>query len=130
MKFKTWLVSFLVLAILGAVAYTGVQFYSYIFAQDIDGEVIAIDRVTQPGAIIANGTPIPASHIFSFAIAIRDNKGSIHTASGEDKQWAVVEKGQCVEARFFPYPPWNLDHSGTFYGARLLKLYDCKSAAK
>jgi hypothetical protein len=130
MKFKTLLVLLLVLAILGVAGYTGVEYYSYIFAQDIEGEVLKIERVTQPSAIIANGTPIPASHIFSFAIAIRDQQGTIHTASGEDKQWAVVEKGQCVEAKFFPYPPWNLDRSGTFYGARLLKLYDCKSAGK
>jgi hypothetical protein len=68
--------------------------------------------------------------MFSFAIAIRDQKGTIHTASAEDRQWAVVEKGQCVEAKFFPYPPWNLDKSGTFFGARLLKLYDCKSQSK
>ena len=127
---KTIVSLLLLLCILGTLAYGAVEYYSYIFAENLEGEVLKIERVTQPGAIIANGTPIPASHIFSFAIAIRDQKGVIHTASGEDKQWAVVEKGQCVEAKFFPYPPWNLDKSGTFYGARLLKLYDCKDQAK
>ena len=89
------------------------------------GKILAIDRVTQPNTLIGPGGPVPASQIFSFAVAIRDEQGEIVTASSEDRQWAVVEKGQCGEAKFFPYPPWKLDKGGTYFGARLLKLYDC-----
>jgi len=101
------------------------HFYSYVFARNVRGEVIGIDRVTEPSAIIAGGGKIPSSQIFSFAVAVRDKKGEIVTASTEDRQWAVVEKGKCVEAKYLPYPFWQLDKSGTYYGARLLKLYDC-----
>lgn len=86
---------------------------------------MAIDRVTQPSTIIAGSNALPPSQVFSFAIAIRDLKGDIVTASSEDRQWAVVDKGQCVQARYFPYPPWELDKAGTYNGARLIKIYDC-----
>lgn len=91
------------------------------------GRVVAIDRVTQPNAVISSGAQIPAAQVFSFAVAIRDADGEIVTASSEDRQWAVVEKDQCAEAKYFPYPPWELEKAGTYFGARLLKLYDCPS---
>jgi hypothetical protein len=68
---------------------------------------------------------VPANQIFSYAVAIRDSRGEIHTASTEDRQWAVAQKGQCVEAKYFPYPPWQLDKAGTYHSARLLRLYEC-----
>lgn len=118
-------ITVLFLILIGSL-YLGIQYYSYLFAREIKGEVVGIDRVTQPTAIInSTRTQIPASQIFSFAIAIKDSKGEIFTSSSEDRQWAVVEKGQCAEAKFFPYPPWELDKGGTYYGARLIKLYSC-----
>jgi hypothetical protein len=101
-----------------------IQYYSYVFARHVNGEIVGIDRVTSPSAIIGRG--IPDSQIFSFAVAIQIADGEIITASTEDRQWAVAEKGQCAEAKFFPYPPWQLDKSGTYFGARLLKLHSCK----
>ncbi len=86
--------------------------------------MIGIDRVTQPTSIIGS-SQIPDSQLFSFAVAIKVPSGEIFTASSEDRQWAVVEKGQCAEVKFFPYPPWQLDKSGTYFGARLLKLFAC-----
>lgn len=117
-----WVLAFAILV--GASAVT-LHYYSYVFSRLVMGEVIGIDRVIQPSTIIGMGSPLPASQIFSFAIAIKEGSGEIVTASSEDRQWAVVEKGQCAEARYFPYPPWELDKSGTYFGARLLKLYDC-----
>ena len=102
-----------------------VQYYSFIFAREVVGEVVGIDRVTQPNTVIGMTTPIPSAQVFSFAVAIREPQGEIVTASSEDRQWAVVEKGQCAEARFFPYPPLEFEKSGTYFGARLMKLYDC-----
>lgn len=104
------------------------QYYSFVFAHHIKGEVIGIDRVTQPTTIIGPGSQIPPSQVFSFAIAIKDKKGEIFTSSSEDRQWAIVEKGQCVEAKFFPYAPWQFEKAGTYYGARLLKIFPCESS--
>lgn len=111
------------LLLLGSTALV-VHYYSFIFSKDVKGKVIGIDRVTQATAIIG-GSPIPPNQLFSFAIAIQEAGGEIVTSSSEDRQWAVVEKGQCAEAKYFPYPPWVLEKSGTYFGARLMRLYTC-----
>lgn len=118
---------FLVLAGASAIL---INYYPYLFAKKVQGEVIGVERVTQPAAIINNGTGVPTStQMFSFAVAIRDSKsGEIVTGSSEDRQWAVVQKGQCAVAKFFPYPFWHLDKSGTYFGARLIQLFDCNQA--
>ena len=105
--------------------FISMRYYSFVFARTVTGKIAGIDRVTQTNTIIGTTTQIPPSQIFSFAIAVKELEGNIVTASSEDRQWAVAEKGQCVQAKFFPYPPWQLDKSGTYYGARLLKLSDC-----
>jgi hypothetical protein len=103
----------------------GIRFYSYIFAKTVQGKVLRVERVNTAEAIIASKT-VPAAQLFSFSLAIQDERGEIHTASTEDRQWAVVAEGQCVDAKFFPYPPWKLDKAGTYFGARLERLYQCK----
>jgi hypothetical protein len=123
-KIKLTLAGLLLLLV--GLSFVTYHYYSFIFARHVKGEVVGIDRVTQPNTIIGSGGQIPASQVFSFAIAVRDSSGEIVTASSEDRQWAVVEKGQCAEAKYFPYPFWQLDKSGTYFGARLLKLYDCE----
>lgn len=104
-----------------------VKYYSFIFAKTVKGEVLRIERVNTAEAIIAT-KEVPAAQLFSFAISIRDSKGEIHTSSTEDRQWAVVSPGQCAEARFFPYPPWELSKARTYFGARLERLFDCTKA--
>ena len=126
MKAKLWLWFFLLLLLLGGVGFTGVRYYSYIFAREVKGQIVGIDRLTQPETVFNNsGQQTPASQLFSFAVAIKDDKGEIVTASSEDRQWGVVEKGMCAEAKFYPYPPWNLEKAGTYHGARLIKLFEC-----
>jgi hypothetical protein len=122
---KKYVALAIVLVIAATAVFVCVRFYSYVFAKTIDGEVVKVERVTQPEAVIASGRNIPAEQLFSFGIAIRDPKGEIHTASSEDRQWSVVQAGQCAQARYFPYPPWDLDKAGTYHNARLLRLYDC-----
>lgn len=122
---KKYLALLFVVIALGAAAYIGIAYYPYVFAKSVEGEIIKVERVSTPDAIIASGRQIPASQMFSFAVAIRGKDGEIHTASSEDRQWAVAQVGQCARARLFPYPPWQLDKGGTYYGARLEKLYDC-----
>lgn len=97
--------------------------YSWVFSKRVKGEVIEIERVTEPTAILGN--KIKDEQIHSYAMAIRDEKGTIHTASGEDRQWSVVKKGYCVEALFYPYPPWDLDKGNTYFNARVLSMSDC-----
>jgi len=126
MKLKLSLLSLLLVLFAGI--FTCVKYYSYVFARSVVGKVVDVENVLQPTTIIqgggADGNKLP-NQIFSFAIGIQDEKGEIVTASSEDRQWAVVKKGQCAEAKFFPYPPWALSKAGTYFGARLLKLSDC-----
>jgi len=127
-KTKLALATVIVLFLAGI--FVSIQYYSYVFARHVTGEVVAIDRVTQPTTIIGGSGQLPSSQVFSFAIAVKDLRGEIVTASSEDRQWAVVEKGQCVDAKYFPYPPWELDKAGTYYNARLLRLFDCPGSKK
>jgi hypothetical protein len=124
-KIKLFVV-IMVIAAAGA-AFVSFKYYGYIFAKDVKGVVVDVARVNQNTAIITGNGQVPAAQMFSFAIAIKSTDGEIFTASSEDRQWAVVKQGQCAEAKFYPYPFWELDRSGTYHGARLLKLYDCPS---
>jgi hypothetical protein len=117
---------FLVSLVLAAAIVVCVRFYSYVFAKTVSGKVVGVERVLQPSTIIQGAPGNLASQIFSFAIAIQDDHGELHTATSEDRQWAVVQKDQCAEAKFFPYPPWDLSKGGTYFGARLIRLWDCK----
>jgi hypothetical protein len=114
----------LVLVCFGLV-YTVIANYSVIFSKVVKGEIIGVERVTQTDLVIG-GTNLPASQIYSYAVAVREHSGEIFTSSTEDRQWAVAKPGYCVEARFYIYPPWNLEKSDTYFNARLLKLVDCK----
>ncbi len=102
------------------------KFYEYLFAKTVDGPIVTVERVMQTNTLISSGSrAIPTEQLFSFAVAIKDSVGEIHTASSEDRQWAVAQKGQCAEAKYFPYPPWDLASWGTYHNARLLRLYEC-----
>jgi hypothetical protein len=121
---KSW--SFLVVLVLIVIVagYVCINYYSYVFAHTIKGQIVAVERVNENTTILS-GRTIDPSQLFSFAIAIKGLDGEIATASSEDRQWAVAQKGQCAEAKFYPYPPWDLDKGGTYYNARLIRLFDC-----
>ena len=118
----------LVLIIVGFALWAIGANYSVIFAKHVVGEVTAVERVNlQVAVMTTQGDQDISGKAFSFAVAIKDAKtGEIFTASSEDRQWAVVQKGQCAEAEFLPYPPWELTRRGTYHGARLVKLSECK----
>ena len=118
-----WLKRVLLVVIVAVITIFVVQNYSWVFSKRIKGEVIEIERVTEPTAILSNR--VTEEQIHSYAMAIRDEHGEIHTASGEDRQWSVVKKGYCVEAMFYRYPPWDLARAGTFFNARVLSMRDC-----
>jgi hypothetical protein len=116
-----------VIALMG-LGYFGVTFYSFLFARKVNGVVVDVEKVEMTNAVLTRSTnDLPYMH--SFAVAVKEASGEIITSSAEDRQWAVVKEGQCVEAKFFPYPPWDFVKSGTYFGARLLKLSDCSSVS-
>lgn len=122
---KKFVLTLLVLGILFGGGFVLIAYWPYIFARTVEGVVVDVQRVSSPTLVVGSGIEASSRELFSFAIAIKENSGEIATASSEDRQWAVVKRGQCAQAKFYPYPPWKFDKSGTFYGARLLKLHVC-----
>ncbi len=127
---KAFMSVFVVLLVFG-VGYLVAANYSWLFRKKVVGVVDNVERVKIDVALIQQNTAAGTSgdHInpdlFSFAVAIKDKDGNIFTSSANDRQWAVVRPGQCVEADFYPYPPWQFEKSGTYFNARLLTSRDC-----
>lgn len=116
----------LVFAIIIGLAWIVLANYSVIFSKTVNGEVLNVERVELPVALIARAGGELNEKVFSFAISIKDKQtGEIFAATSEDRQWAIVQTGQCAEAVYLPYPPWELKKKDTFFGARLVKLYEC-----
>lgn len=116
----------LVLLIVGVLLWVILANYSVIFSKTVVGQITSVERVEIPVALLTRAEGNITSQVFSFAIGIKDTKtGEIYTASSEDRQWAVAQPGQCAEAVFLPYPPWQFTKKDTFFGARLVRLYEC-----
>lgn len=132
-RVKTFVRYTLGVVIIMVVAYVFVGYYSFIFAKHVEGEIFRVERVTQPTMILGSAGPgttqASTAAMHSFAIAVKGHDGTIYTASSEDRQWAVAVPGCKVEAKFYPYPFWNLEKSGTYFNARLLSMRDCSSTA-
>ncbi|QDK45767.1 hypothetical protein DOM22_11720 [Bdellovibrio sp. ZAP7] len=112
--------------LLVAIVWVVLANYSVIFSKTVVGEVINVERVELPVALIARAGGELNEKVFSFAISIKDDTtNELFAATSEDRQWAIVQKGQCAEAVYLPYPPWELKKRGTYFGARLVKLYEC-----
>lgn len=100
-------------------------YYPYIHQRHVFGPVKGVKQIFEATAIVSTTGTDPSSKIYSFAVGVQDKETSeIVTGSTEDRQWGVVKEGQCVEAAFSPYPPWNLQKAGTYYNVRLKKLFD------
>jgi hypothetical protein len=124
-----YLKTLIVVLVLIAIGYGFFVFYPYIFAKVVVGKILKVERVQISIAMMQNN-PVTKndklnSQLFSFAVSIQTPDGVVHTASAEDRQWAAVTEGLCVTAKFLPYPPWQLDRSGTYYGARLIESHIC-----
>lgn len=123
---KAVLRSFIVALALGIIIYATITWYPYIFSKEVTGEITGVERVMDSQMAVISGSRDINRQIFSFAVGIKEFKtGEIFTASTEDRQWAIVQKGQCATVLFFPYPPWKLDKDGTYFNARLVKLFEC-----
>lgn len=127
-SFRRWLLGLGFLAVLSALGYIFVAFYPYIFAREVHGLILSVDPV-QLNASLMHQPDRVSPQLFSFAIAIREDTGEIVTASAEDRQWSAAQRGLCVEAVFYPYPPWKLMKAGNFFNARLDRLYECPEKA-
>jgi hypothetical protein len=130
MNFLKRLLLFFSISGLGlAVVFIFVEYYPYIFAKRVSGEFLRVERLELPVSLLTQPGAVINPQVFSYAIAMRDQSTKeIFTASSQDRQWAVVNQGQCGEAKLFPYPPWKLDRDGTYHNARLEKLFDCPKA--
>lgn len=122
-----FLKTLLIILVLVGAGWAFVTFYPYIFSKTIDGKIVKIEKIDLNVAIMQNANPQEGlnKELYSFAVGIETPDGVIHTASTEDRQWAALSPGQCVRAKYFPYPPWKLDKSGTYYGARVLESRNC-----
>lgn len=114
-----WLLIFLVIC--GIVAFA-VSNYSWVFAKHVHGEIVAVERVTNPTAILGAQSD---AQIHSYAILIKGDDGKMYTASSEDRQWQVARKGYCADVLLYVYPPWNLGKGGTYFNARLDQIMLC-----
>lgn len=110
---------FLIVFCLILVAWGLVINYEWVFSKSVVGEILEVERFVPPAIL---GSPVTADQMFSVAVMIRAENGEIYSASSADRQWAIAKPGYCVEARFYPYPPWNLEKADTYHNARLIKV--------
>ncbi len=128
-RLKSLFIAMTGLVLLVAIGVTVFNFWSVLFRRSVIGVIENVERVTQVTAVLGSTRTLEDKNIYSFAVAIKTANGELLTASSEDRQWAVAQKGQCVEAKFHPYPPWELEKAGTYFNARLQRLADCDSPA-
>lgn len=115
----------LALVLVAAAVAVYVEYYPFLFSRRVKGVIESVERIHLDVALMQSSSDQVNPQLFSFSVAVREPSGEIVTASAEDRQWAVAQKGFCVEAVFYPYPWWHVMKSGTFYNARLDKMYDC-----
>lgn len=118
------------LVIFAALTWVFVSYYSIIFSRKVVGVVVDVKHIDTNIALMQVNDPAkdkvnPALYS-AYAVAIKENSGEIVTASADDRQWAVVQAGNCAEAVYYPYPPWKFEKADTYFGARLVKLTECK----
>lgn len=112
------------IVVVGAMAGFVISNWSWVFAKKIHGKILDVQRVTNPNAIITSRAS--DAQIHSFAVLIQGDDNVLYTASSEDHQWQVAQKGYCVSALLYRYPPWDFERANTYFNARLEQLEICK----
>lgn len=120
--FMSALKSLIVIVILGGICIFAVQYYPWLFGKTVEGEIIEVERVTMPNAVIGK---VDKFQMHSYAVLVQDKNGDMHTSSSEDRRWEVAKKGMCVITLFYRHPPWQLQSAGAFYNARVQKIFRC-----
>ncbi len=113
------LIVFVIFMAFGAIV---VVYYPWLFGKNVKGEIIEVERVTMPSTVIGS---VNKFQMHSYAVLIQDDKGEMFTSSSEDRRWEVAKKGMCVVSLFYRHPPWRLQSAGTFYNARVQKIFRC-----
>lgn len=127
-KRLVWTAVFFVLS--AGAAFVFLNYYPYLFSRRVKGVLVSIERVQLNVSLMQGGAEAAVNpSLFSFAVAIREDNGEIAVASAEDRQWAAAQKGYCVEAVYYPYPPWKVMKSGTYHNARLDSMSECPDKA-
>lgn len=101
--------------------------WAWVFSKTIQGEIINVERVTDPTAILSSR--VSDAQIHSYSILIKADDGKLYTTSSEDPQWQVAKAGYCVTALLYRNPPWELNKAITFFNARIKELTECKGKA-
>lgn len=120
----------LIVIVVCLIGYFFVAYYSFIFSRKVVGKIEKVEKVQLNVALMTSSGASAQklnNEMYSFAVAIRQDDGEIVTSSATDRQWAVAQSGQCAVAIYYPFPPWQLYKTSTYYGAKLEKLYDCGS---
>lgn len=113
-----------------AMSFIFIEYYPFIFSRKVSGVLVSIERIQLNVSLLQTGSEEAVNpSLFSFALAIQEDSGEIVSASAEDRQWAAAIKGKCVDAVFYPYPPWKVMKSGTYFNARLDGSRDCPEKA-
>jgi hypothetical protein len=114
----------LVIAILTGAGIFVVNNWAWVFSKTVEGEIINVERVTEPTAILS--ARISDAQIHSYSILIKDKEGKLYTTSSEDPQWQIAKPGYCVRALLYRNPPWELNKAITFFNARIKELSECQ----
>jgi hypothetical protein len=122
-KMKSAFKLLLLIVVLAGAATFVIANWSWVFAKKVKGEIINVERVNQPTAILSSRAT--EAQIHSYSILVKGEDGKLYTASSEDRQWQVAKPGYCVKALLYVYPPWELERAGTYFNARLEELSEC-----
>jgi len=87
------------------------------FKSEVAGTVTDIQSLT-PQMVYAGSQGLHSS-VFSFSVEIK-TANDIVDFSSEDRQFAVVHKGDIIRVIVFKYPPWIFSKAGTYYNGRLI----------
>jgi hypothetical protein len=126
MNMKSFTGFFKVLALVALLLVVGalvISNYEWVFSKRVIGQVVDVERVTDPTAVLSSR--VTEAQMYSYSILIQGDDGQLYASSSEDRQWQVIKKGYCVDALLFRYPPWVLDKAGTFFNARLKDVKIC-----
>lgn len=118
-----FLKALILLVIVGGILAVVITNYAWVFSKRVKGEVVSVERVTAPTAILGN--KVTEGQMYSYSVLIQGEDGKLYSSSSEDRQWAVVKKGYCVDALLYRYPPWEVSQGNTFFNARVEQIRIC-----
>jgi len=113
----------MIFAILAGILFFVISNYSWVFAKKVKGQVVDVQRVTAPTAII--GGRVTDAQMYSYSVLIKGDDNILYSASSEDRQWQVVKPGYCIDALLYRYPPWTFDKAGSFFNVRVEQIRIC-----